>query len=265
MPVHAVLDDNTGKLREEDLPDIVGTGLPGAQGPPGIQGPPGNPGTDGAKGSTGDKGLQGDTGLPGSTGTPGTTGDKGATGDPGTTGSPGTAGDKGATGDKGTTGDKGLAGDQGPPGDPASITTAVTTHAASRTGVHGILSGGPVIRPQTTPAAKTATVTLTIAELLTGVVVGTPAAVAAYTLPTGTNCDGGMTIATDEAFDWVLSNVATNATYIITLTAATGHTIVGCTKVPANSTTTGGLWGTSSATWRTRKTATNTFVTYRIG
>ncbi len=140
----------------------------------------------------------------------------------------------------------------------------ITTHAALKTGAHGMLNS-VMIRPQVTPTAKTAAVTLTIAELLTGIITGNPAAAVAYTLPTGTLCDAGMTIAVDEAFDWTLINIATTATYIITLTAGTAHTIVGCAKVPSNSTTTGGLWGTSQAMYRTRKTATNTFVTYRIG
>ena len=97
--------------------------------------------------------------------------------------------------------------------------------------------------PQVTPSAKTSAVTLTIAELLTGIVTGNPGAAAAYTLPTGTLCEGGLTIAVDECFDWVLINIATTATYIITLTAGTGHTLVGG-AIPSNSATTGGLWGT---------------------
>jgi hypothetical protein len=140
----------------------------------------------------------------------------------------------------------------------------ITTHAALKTGAHGHLNSVR-IRPQVTPSAKTSAVTLTIAELLTGIITGNPGAAAAYTLPTGTLCEGGVTMAVDEAFDWVLINIATTATYIITLTAGTGHTIVGGGSIPANSTTTGGLWGTNAQTFRTRKTATNTFVTYRIG
>jgi len=142
-------------------------------------------------------------------------------------------------------------------------TDHVATHAALKTGVHGLL-GGVRIRTQGAPDAETGANTLTIADLLTGIVVGTPAGAVAYTLPTGTLCDAGMTIGINEAFDWILINVATVATYIITLTAGVGHTIVGNAKIPSNSTTTGGLWGTSGQRFRTRKTAANTFVTYGV-
>jgi hypothetical protein len=138
-----------------------------------------------------------------------------------------------------------------------------TTHAALNTGVHGLL-GSVRVRDQVTPTALTAAATVTIAQLLTGIITGNPAAAAAYTLPTGTLCEGGLTIAVDEAFDWVLINIAATATYIITLTAGVGHTIVGAPAIQAASATTGGLWGTASSIWRTRKTALNTFVTYRI-
>lgn len=110
----------------------------------------------------------------------------------------------------------------------------------------------------------TAAVTIHIADMLTGIVTGAPSAARAYTLDTGTNCDTGTTLANGDSFDWVLINLATTAAYIITLTAGVGHTIVGCPVVPAQSTTTGGLWGTSSAMWRTVQTAANTFKTYRI-
>lgn len=122
-----------------------------------------------------------------------------------------------------------------------------------------------LIRPQGDPNVQsTGAVTITIANMLTGIVTGNPSAARAYTLDTGTNCDAGVTMAVNEAFDWCLININTTAANIITLTAAAGHTIVGSTKVPANSTTTGNLWGTSGALLRTRKTAANTFITYRI-
>ena len=140
----------------------------------------------------------------------------------------------------------------------------ITTHAALKTGVHGLASSYR-IRPQTVTTLTTGAYTLTIARLLTGLITGAPSAARAYTLDTGANCDAGMTIATDEAFDWVLINLATNAAYIITVTSPdASHTIVGNPLVASQSTTTGGLWGTASAMFRTRKTAANTFVTYRI-
>jgi hypothetical protein len=141
----------------------------------------------------------------------------------------------------------------------------VSAHALLKTGVHGLLNSVR-IQPQVTPVAEsTGAITIHVADMLLGIVTGAPSAARAYTLDTGANCDAGVTIGTDEAFDWILINLSTTAANIITLTASTGHTIVGSTKVPSNSTTTGGLWGTSSALWRTRKTGANTFVTYRIG
>jgi hypothetical protein len=147
-----------------------------------------------------------------------------------------------------------------------AVGTAITTHAALRTGVHGI-GAGVVILPQGNPNVEsTGAVTIHIADMLKGIVTGTPSAARTYTLDTGGNCDAGMTISTDEAFDWCLININTTAANIITLASPdASHTIVGSTKVPANSTTTGNLWGTSGATLRTRKTAANTFITYRIG
>jgi hypothetical protein len=145
-----------------------------------------------------------------------------------------------------------------------AVGTAISTHAALRTGVHGMGASYQIIQQGNPTAETTGAVTVTIAKMLTGIVSGNPSAARAYTLDTGTNCDGGMTISTNEAFDWVLINLATTATYIITLTAAAGHTIVGNPLIAAQSGTTGGLWGTSSAMFRTRKTAANTFITYRI-
>lgn len=270
-------------------------GNAGADGQQGIQGIPGNAGADGA-----DSIVPGPQGVPGA-GEPGAAGADGA---PGVDGTDGTNGTNGTTPVKGTDyfdGADGAKGDQGDPGattwagitdkpgtftptahDQATSTitgldtalsgkeaagvaaSAVSTHAALKTGAHGLLNSIR-IRPQVTPTAETGAVTLTIAKLLTGIIQATPAGAVAYTLPTGTLCDAGMTIGVDEAFEWVLSNISTTAANIITLTAGAGHTIVGCAKVPSNSTTTGGLWGTASATYRTRKTAANTFVTYRIG
>ncbi len=145
------------------------------------------------------------------------------------------------------------------------VTTAIAAHSALRVGIHGVNASYAIV-PQGTPNAETTgAVTVHIADMLKGIVTGTPNAARAYTLDTGANCDAGMTINVDEAFDWVLINLDTTAADIITLTASAGHTIVGSVKIPSNSTTTGGLWGTCGATLRTRKTAANTFVTYRIG
>lgn len=105
---------------------------------------------------------------------------------------------------------------------------------------------------QGTPAAVNATATLTAAELLTGIITSTTAAAVVGTLPTGTLLDAAADLAIDEAFDWSVIN--TGAANTFTVAAGTGHTVVG-NMVVALSTT---------GRFRSRKTAANTFVTYRI-
>lgn len=116
---------------------------------------------------------------------------------------------------------------------------------------------------QGAPATATDSATITAANILTGIIAGTPTAAANYTLPTGILMEGAATWATNESFDWSLINLATTDSFIITLLAGTGHTIVGDPNTAADSATTGVLYGATSR-WRTRKTALNTFVTYRI-
>jgi hypothetical protein len=118
---------------------------------------------------------------------------------------------------------------------------------------------------QVTPSAKTTAVTLTSAELLTGIITAThtAGATAAYTLPTGTLLDAAGEFAVNDSFDWSLINLSAAAADTVTLTAGTGHTIVGGVIVQSAHASTGTLYG-NSVRWRTRKTAANTFVTYRL-
>lgn len=121
-------------------------------------------------------------------------------------------------------------------------------------------------KTQPTPTTKTVANTMTIAELLTKIINATPTATgatAAYTLPTGALCDAGATFEVDDSFDWVIINNALAAADTITVTASTGHTIVGNAVVQSLHASTGAVMG-YSATFRTRKTAADTFVTYRI-
>jgi hypothetical protein len=125
---------------------------------------------------------------------------------------------------------------------------------------------GTKFEAQPAPTTKTIANTLTIAELLTKIINATPTATgatAAYTLPTGALIDAGVTMAVNDSFDWCLINNALAAADTITVTAATGHTIVGNAVVQSLHATTGATMG-YSALFRTRKTAADTFVTYRI-
>ncbi len=130
----------------------------------------------------------------------------------------------------------------------------------------GIALRGPVVRSQPAPATATTAATLTAAQLLTGILNATPTATGAtvaYTLPTGALMDAAVTFGINDSFDWVCINNALAAADTITITAGTGHTIVGGPIVQSLHVSTGGITG-YSAVFRTRKTAADTFVTYRI-
>lgn len=114
---------------------------------------------------------------------------------------------------------------------------------------------GATVRIQGAPAAVNVTATLTIADLLSGIITSTTAAAVAGTLPTGTLTDGGFTgndaLAVGDSFDWSVIATGANA---FTVGAGTDHTLVGSGVVVA----------VTSGHFRTRKTAANTFVTYRL-
>lgn len=144
--------------------------------------------------------------------------------------------------------------------------SALTGDTTVRVALTKARQRGVAVKKQVAPTAKTVAVTLTAAELYTGIINATPTATgatAAYTLPTGTLLDAAGSLLVDEAFDWVLINNALAAADTITVTAGDGHTIVGGPIVQSLHVSTGGITG-YSAQFRTRKTAANTFVTYRI-
>ena len=105
---------------------------------------------------------------------------------------------------------------------------------------------------QSTPTAKTAAATLTAAELATGIITYTGAAVA-LTMPLGTDLDAAFgSMKVNSSFDFFIIN--TGATNAATVTANTGVTLVGTAAVSA----------ATSCNWRVRKTADATYVAYRI-
>jgi hypothetical protein len=110
---------------------------------------------------------------------------------------------------------------------------------------------------QGAPTAETTTsVTLTIAKLLTRIITSTQTGAVAFTLPTGTLTDAGFgngALPVGASFDWAIVNLGSSSG-AVTVGAGTGHTVVG-NMVVAISTT---------GQFRTRKTAANTYVTYRI-
>ena len=108
---------------------------------------------------------------------------------------------------------------------------------------------------QGAPTAYTGADTVTAAHMLGGIVTLTQAtgATVALTLSTGALLDLASEFSVNDSFDWHVINLGSGANSG-TLTAATGHTIVGAAVVSA----------ATSAHLRTRKTAADTFVTYRI-
>ena len=110
------------------------------------------------------------------------------------------------------------------------------------------------LRGQGTPGVLNATGTLTAAMIASGIVTSTTAAAVTATLDTGTICDAALQMEIGESFDWSVIN--TGGANAFTVTASAGHTVVGAGVVVAAST---------SALFRTRKTAANTFITYCIG
>jgi hypothetical protein len=109
---------------------------------------------------------------------------------------------------------------------------------------------------QPTPTAKVGDATLTIAELLTDIITVTSAAAVALTLPTGTLTDAGIlsgALPNDKSFEWGVINLGSSSG-VVTVVAGATHTLVGLATIAIN----------TQARFRTRKTAKNTFVTYRV-
>ena len=120
-------------------------------------------------------------------------------------------------------------------------------------GTDPVVSDDGKFQLQGAPGVLNATGALTAAMILSGIVTSTTAAAVAGTLPTGAVLDAASEFAIGDSFDW--SVIATGANAFTVTAAATGHTIVGTAAVAT----------VTSGAWRTRKTAAETFVSYRIG
>ena len=119
-------------------------------------------------------------------------------------------------------------------------------------GTDPVVSDDGKFQLQGTPGVLNATGALTAAMILSGIVTSTTAAAVAGTLPTGAVLDAASEFAIGDSFDW--SVIVTGANAFTVTAAATGHTIVGTAAVAT----------VTSGAWRTRKTAAETFVSYRI-
>jgi uncharacterized protein YaiE (UPF0345 family) len=135
--------------------------------------------------------------------------------------------------------------------------TSVTIQAGASgalyaTGTSPVISDTGKFQLQGAPGVLNADGALTAAMMLSGIVTSTTAAATAATLPTGTVLDAASEFAIGDSFDWSVINTGPST---FTVTADTDHTIVGVAAVAT----------VTSVMWRTRKTAANVFVSYRIG
>lgn len=147
-------------------------------------------------------------------------------------------------------------------GDNSSIIMTPGTGGSGPAG--GVISRGALLVMQVTPTAKTVAVTLTAAELLTGIITAAQGggAAANYQLPTASSFQNlaPNNIADNDAFDFYVINISTNAAEIITITTNTNWTLVGNMIIGANSAGT----AQSSATFRARRTSSANYTLYRI-
>lgn len=135
----------------------------------------------------------------------------------------------------------------------ASITIEPgATQAAYSIGLSPVVLAQRSAQTQDTPGVLNATGALTAAMMLSGIVTSTTAAAVAGTVPTGTVLDTEIEdLPVNGSFDWSVITTGANA---FTVTAATGHTLVGNMVVAAG----------KAGRFRTRKTATATYVTYSL-
>jgi hypothetical protein len=131
------------------------------------------------------------------------------------------------------------------------IIQAGASGALYAVGVSPVISDSGKYQSQGAPGVLNATGTLTAAMILSGIVTSTTGAAVAATLDTGAIVDAASEFAIGDSFDWSVINTGGNA---FTVTASAGHTIVGTAAVAT----------VTSAVWRTRKTAADTFVSYRL-
>jgi hypothetical protein len=123
--------------------------------------------------------------------------------------------------------------------------------AASPTEALRITNDQIVCYAQPAPTTKSGAATLTVAELKTKIIQYTGSA-NTLTLPNGTLMQGGFIgFTTNLTFEWSIINTGSDT---CTIGTDTGHTIVGSSTV-ANG---------SSGRFASRRTASNTFVSYRL-
>lgn len=153
--------------------------------------------------------------------------------------------------------------------DGATAGTAVASKAMVTSASNGIGSFRDTrptpLKNQPAPQTATDTATLTAAQITNGLLAGTPTAAAAYTLPLATALETALLalypgLANDDSIDLAVINLATTATFAITMTTNTGWTLVGNMVVQENDNAS----RRASAQFRIRRTAANTYTLYRL-
>ena len=136
--------------------------------------------------------------------------------------------------------------------------------AANGSGVAGVIrETGVRLVSQGAPAAKTVSATLTAAEILAGIITANQGAAGATALqlPLATAMDTALpTSGANDAFDFSLINISTNAAEAASLTTNTGWTLVGDMDVAANN----AITTKSAGRFRARKTAAGAWTLYRL-
>jgi len=116
-----------------------------------------------------------------------------------------------------------------------------------------------ILGTQPTPATATTGATLTIAQLLTGIINGSPGTTAsAYTLPTVALTEATLVNAkVGSSFDFSVCNINGSSSGVITMTAGTGWTITGLATIAATAGTTGQFraYKTGVGTWTLQRLA----------
>lgn len=105
---------------------------------------------------------------------------------------------------------------------------------------------------QRTPIIMNAAGSIPVSAMANGLIMSSSLLGITCTLPTGSALDASSDFRVDDSFDW---GVMVVGLFGFTIGASAGHTVVGAATIGSG----------TSGSFRTRKTATNTFITYRIG
>lgn len=141
--------------------------------------------------------------------------------------------------------------------------------ARAREGIGQILPsaiGGARRMVMPVPATATASATLTAAQVLNGVLHGTPAAAVNYTLPLAATLEAALPadFAVGEAIEFSIVNLAATATFDITVVTNTGWTLSGPMVVGAGAVAAGDGAEWTAGVFRARKTAAGAYTLYRV-